>query len=90
MKLNRILRGLRFQRCSKEPSLYRKEESNEVLIVVVYVDDLLVTGSSLKAILEFKQEMASKFEMNDLEKLTYYLGIEVVQHERGIVLKQDR
>ena len=46
IKLNQILRGLNFRRCSKEPSLYRKEDKNELLIVVVYVDDLLVTGSS--------------------------------------------
>lgn len=54
IKLNQILRGLSFQRCSKEPSLYQKETQQELLIVVVYVDDLLVTGSSLRAILEFK------------------------------------
>ena len=90
IKLNEILRSLRFTRCSKEPSLYRKEESREVLVVVVYVDDLLVTGTSLDAILEFKREMATKFEMSDLGRLTYYLGIEVIQYEEGILLKQDR
>lgn len=61
-----------------------------LLIVVVYVDDLLVTGSSLKHILDFKREMAAKFEMSDLGKLTYYLGIEVLQYDDGIILKQDR
>lgn len=90
VKLNHILRGLKFLRCSKEPSLYRKEVSNELLVVVVYVDDLLVTGSSLKLIESFKQEMAAKFEMSDLGLLTYYLGIEVLQGEDGIILKQDR
>lgn len=90
IKLNQILRSLNFKRCSKEPSLSRKENSQELLIVVVYVDDLLVTGSSLKAILEFKHEMASNFEMSDLGKLTYYLGIEVLQFEEVIILMQDR
>lgn len=47
----------------------------ELLVVVVYVDDLLVTGSSLRLIQEFKLEMATKFEMSDLGPLTYYLGI---------------
>ena len=90
IKLNQILRGLGFHRCSKEPSLYRKEEGREILIVVVYVDDLLVTGSSLKIVSDFKREMATKFEMSDLGKLTYYLGIEVLQSDEGITLKQDR
>ncbi|XP_056862390.1 uncharacterized mitochondrial protein AtMg00810-like [Raphanus sativus] len=60
-----------------------------MLIVAVYVDDLLITGSSLEAILEFKHEMASKFEMSDLGLLTYYLGIDVIQYKGGIILKQD-
>lgn len=89
-KLNQILRDLRFQRCKKELSLYRRAEKDCVLIVVVYVDDLLVTGSSLRSIMEFKQEMAEKFEMSDLGKLTYYLGIIVCKSEKRIWLKQDR
>ena len=43
IKLNQILRRLKFVRCSKEPSLYRREENGELLVVVVYVDDLLNT-----------------------------------------------
>ena len=54
------------------------------------MDDLLVTGSSLKTVSDFKREMATKFEMSDLGKLTYYLGIEVLQSDEGITLKQDR
>ena len=59
-------------------------------MVCVYVDDLLVTGSSLQSTFEFKQEMTSKFEMSDLGRLTYYLGIEVLQYDGGVVLSQDK
>ena len=90
VKLNEILRGLGFKRCAKEPSLYKREDKSGLLIVCVYVDDLLVTGTALNAIVEFKRDMSTKFEMSDLGKLTYYLGIEVHQLEKGIVLMQDR
>ena len=90
VKLNGILQELGFRRCSKEPSLYCKDKKKDVLIVVVYVDDLLVTGSSYQDILEFKKDMSKRFEMSDLWKLTYYLGIKVHQHETGISLRQDR
>ena len=90
VKLNQILKGLGFVRCSKEPSLYRKEENTGVLIVCVYVDDLLFTGSTLASIISFKTEMARKFEMSDLGRLTYYLGIEVSQSNGCITLSQDR
>lgn len=74
-KLNKILMELQFERCSKEPSVYRKEVCGNLLIIAVYVDDLFVTGTNLNLIDEFKKEMASKFEMSDLGRLTYYLDI---------------
>lgn len=51
---------------------------------------LLVTGTSLELIEEFKKGMSAKFEMSDLGKLTYYLEIEVDQHNEGITLRQER
>ena len=56
----------------------------------MYVDDLLVTGSDRLMILEFNEEISKVFEMSDLGLLTYYLGIEVLQHKDGITLKQER
>lgn len=89
-KLNEILKGLSFEKCSKEHSLYRRKDRNHFLIVAVYVDDLLVTGSNVKMIIEFKEQMATKFEMSDLGRLTYYLGIEVLQTNGCIMLRQER
>jgi hypothetical protein len=43
----------------------------------VYVDDLVVIGSSNEGIKHFKIEMAKAFRMSDLGLLHYYLGIEV-------------
>ena len=74
-KLNKVLRSLGFVKCSKVPAVYRKTEKEDVLIVAVYVDDLLVTGTSLELITKFKKGMAENFEMSDLGKLTYYLGL---------------
>ena len=87
-KLDSILKELQFYKCSKEPSVYRKKVKDDLLIVAVYVDDLFVTGSKVKLIIEFKREMSTKFEMSDLGELTYYLEIEVIQHLDGITLSQ--
>ena len=89
-KLNQTLRELQFEKCAKEPSVYRKVIDGELLIVAVYVDDLFVTGTNKKNIDEFKRNMSNKFEMSNLGKLSYYLGIEVCQHEGGITLNQRR
>lgn len=74
-RLNQILCELQFKKCSKEPSVYHKTVNGELLVVAVYVDDLFVTGTSVEIIKEFKKNMATKFDMSDLGKLTYYLGI---------------
>lgn len=89
-KLNHILCELRFTKCSKEPSVYRKVVNDNLLVVDVYVDDMFVTQTNARIIQEFKDSMGSKFDMSDLERLTYYLGIEVYPHESGITLNQKR
>ena len=89
-KLNQILMELGFSKCTKEPSVYRKTVKGDLLVVAVYVDDLFVTGTSKKLINDFKKGMASKFDMSDLGRLTYYLGMEVVQDDQGITLDQSQ
>lgn len=89
-KLNQILKELQFVKCAKEPSVYRREANGGLLLLAIYVDDMFVTGTSIDMINEFKKEMSTKFEMSDLGKLSYYLGIEVHQHEEGITLNQKR
>ena len=87
-KLNSILKELQFVKCSKEPSVYRRQVQGDLLIVAVYVDDLFITGTNVQHIKAFKKEVLAEFEMNDLGMLTYYLGIEVIQHQGGIKLSQ--
>jgi hypothetical protein len=59
------------------------------LVVGVYVDDLIITGSDRDNIRPFKEEMATTFKMSDLSLLHYYLGIEVKQSASGISLSQS-
>ncbi|XP_024009490.1 uncharacterized protein LOC112084573 [Eutrema salsugineum] len=80
---------MKFKKCSRESYVYRKEEEGNLLIVAVYVDDLFVTGNTMDIIKAFKVGMLSKFEMSDLGRLTYYLGIEVKQSKAGIEIKQE-
>ena len=89
-KLNQVLKELQFEKCTMEPSVYMKQVKQDTLLIGIYVDDLFVSGTNIKIIEKFKEEMASNFDMSDLGKLTYYLGIEVCQHEDGINLSQKR
>lgn len=82
------LEKLGFLKCPLEHAVYTRREGNESLIVGVYVDDLIITGTSVANIMKFKKQMSQAFEMSDLGKLSYYLGIEVEQGPGYIELRQ--
>ena len=60
-----------------------------MLLVDVYVDDLIITGTDANDISAFKDQMHELFEMSDLGLLSYYLGIEVRQEAGTITLCQS-
>ena len=62
----------------------------EILIVSLYVDDLLVTGSNIVMIDEFKQDMMKVFEMIDCGEMKFFLGIEIKQNNKGIFICQKK
>ncbi|KAD2804667.1 hypothetical protein E3N88_38044 [Mikania micrantha] len=88
IKLDGVLKHLGFVKCKHEPTVYRKGQKEETLIIGVYVDDLLITGGCSEKIREIKKNMEEKFEMTDLGLLSYYLGIQVTQSDQGIKLQQ--
>ncbi|CAL9016687.1 unnamed protein product [Prunus brigantina] len=80
-----------FERCSHESTLFVKTKAGgKILIVSLYVDDLIFTGNDACLIEEFKCSMKSKFEMTDLGKMRYFLGVEVLQSSKGIHLCQKK
>lgn len=56
------------------------------LCVLVYVDDLMITGNNLESLRKFKSHLSSCFHTKDLGPLKYFLGIEVAQNNQGIYL----
>ena len=62
---------------------------NLTLILVLYVDDLFLTGDEHQIAL-CKRELTSKFEMKDLGLMHYFLGLEVWQRSDGIFLSQGK
>ena len=57
---------------------------------MVYVDDILLTGNDHNCIAELKEVLYKKFGLKDLGSLRYFLGLEVVRNENGIILNQRK
>ncbi|CAL9007544.1 unnamed protein product [Prunus brigantina] len=79
-----------FQRSPSEATLYVKTEESGILIVSLYVDDIIYTGSSRELMMEFKIEMMRQYEMTDLGLLHHFLGLGVIQAESYIFLHQKK
>ena len=88
-KLDAALTALGFRRSGSEYAVYLRGVGAHRLIVGVYVDDLVITGSSTVDIAQFKEEMKGTFQMSDLGLLHYYLGLEVAQTADGITVCQS-
>nr|GEW23764.1 ribonuclease H-like domain, reverse transcriptase, RNA-dependent DNA polymerase [Tanacetum cinerariifolium] len=69
-------------------AVYTRIDKTSTLLIGVYVDDLIVTGTSKKEIKSFEYQMQEQFKMSDLGLLAYYLGIEVTQKWGEILIKQ--
>jgi hypothetical protein len=82
------LRALGFEQSPHEAAMYRRGHGDSLLLLGVYVDDLIITGSAEAEINRFKEEMKARFRMSDLGLLSFYLGIEVQQSSSGITLCQ--
>jgi len=65
-----------------------KKTNHGIVIIVIYVDDLIITRDSDVDIFDLKKFFKQKFEMKDLRELRYFLGIEVIQSPKRIWLLQ--
>ena len=74
--IDSYLMKLGFIRSNVVPNLYFKVDRERPLILVLYVDDLFLTGAD-PLIHQCKRALASEFEMKDLGLMHYFLGLEV-------------
>ncbi len=65
-----------------------KKTNHGIVVIVIYVDDLIITEDSVVDIFDLKKFLKQKFEMKDLGELHYFLSIEVIQSPKGIWLLQ--
>jgi Reverse transcriptase (RNA-dependent DNA polymerase) len=75
--------------CHYEHTLYVKDENGDMLVVALYVDDLIFTGSNYEMVDEFKRVMKSEFEMTDLGLMSYFLVLQIKQGDEGIFVSQE-
>ncbi|KAA0042075.1 Cysteine-rich RLK (RECEPTOR-like protein kinase) 8 [Cucumis melo var. makuwa] len=65
-------------------------KTGKIAILIVYMDDIVLTGDDQIEISQLKQRMGDEFEIKDLGNLKYFLGIEVARYKEGISVSQRK
>jgi hypothetical protein len=87
-KIGQYLVRSGFQTSNANFSLYVKRTDHGIVVIVINVNDLIITGDSDVDIFDLKKLLKQKFEMKDLGELRYFLGIEIIQSPKRIWLLQ--
>nr|CAD1826176.1 unnamed protein product [Ananas comosus var. bracteatus] len=89
-KLSSTITSIGFVRNSADYSMFVKKEGTSTTIILVYVDDIILTGDNQKVIEDVKKWLKIMFDIKDLGELRYFLGIEVARSKKGIFLSQRK
>ena len=85
-ELYTFLLSLGFVTSRANSSLFVYSRSNALLYILVYVDDLIITGSDPSLVDSIIQQLDSKFSTKDLRILSYFDGVEVLPTSSGLLL----
>ena len=80
---------LGFTKSDADSNLYYKVVEGDTLILVLYVDDLFLTGED-RLVSWCKKQLSAKFEMKDLGLMHYFLGLEIWQKSDAILASQGK
>jgi hypothetical protein len=90
-KFSKVIQQFGMIRCEADHSVFfRRSSLNKVIYLVVYVDDIVITGDDQEGIKDLKKHLFNNFHTKDLGRLRYFLGIEVAQSKDGIAISQRK
>lgn len=90
-RFSNVIQQFGLVRCEADHSVFFRCSSSKTFIyLVVYVDDIVITGDDQEGIQALKQHLFQHFQTKDLGSLHYFLGIEVAQSKSGIAICQRK
>ncbi len=76
-KMHKFLIKIGFTSSSNDPCLYIRHLSSGIVLTALYVDDLLIAGSSSTEVQSIKDKLSHGFEMKNMGEAKVILGIEI-------------
>lgn len=85
-----VLLSWGFENSTSDVSLFYYKREAQVIYLLVYVDDILLTGNDNHLIKQIVTDLNRKFALKTLGSLSYFLGFEVTRNNRSLLLTQTK
>ncbi|KAL0533130.1 hypothetical protein IC582_030345 [Cucumis melo] len=86
-----FVKSQRYSQGHSDHTLFTKaSKTGKIAILIVHVDDIVLTGDDQTEISQLKKRMGDEFEIKDLGNLKYFLGMEVARSKEGISVSQRK
>jgi Reverse transcriptase (RNA-dependent DNA polymerase) len=79
-----------YRQSDSDHTLFLKHNHGKLTALIIYVDDMVITGDDMIEIRDLEERLSREFEMKNLGGLKYFLGIEVTQSRDEIILSQRK
>lgn len=74
----------------KDPSLFVYQKEKDVIFLLLYVDDMVLTGNHKALVQQLPDALKKQFRMKDMGHLSYFLGIQAHFTPTGLFLNQEK
>ncbi|KAK3003662.1 hypothetical protein RJ639_020169 [Escallonia herrerae] len=89
-RFTKSMRAFGYHQSNSDHTLFLKKKQGKITALIVYVDDMVVTGNDPEEREALQGHLSREFKMKDLGPLKYFLGIEVSRSKKGIFLSQRK
>ena len=89
-KFSTAIQAVGFVQSKADYLLFACRKGKSFTALLIYVDDIFITGDDINAIVALKQFLYGHFRIKDLGDLKYFLGIEVFRSKKGISISRRK
>ena len=89
-RFTEVMKKYDYRQSNSDHTLFIKKKNGKITCLIIYVDDMIITGDDKEEIGELRKNLFKEFEMKDLGHLKYFLGIEVLRSDQGIFINQRK
>ncbi|GJX01800.1 retrovirus-related pol polyprotein from transposon TNT 1-94 [Tanacetum coccineum] len=88
--LSKFLLSQEFSKGTVDPTLFIRRQGKDILLVQIYVDDIIFASTTPELCDQFSKIMCLNFKMSMMGKISFFLGLQILQSPKGIFLNQSK